>query len=89
MAKGFIRFCYLKVVDASSTGIWEKLVFEDTYKEFFMQAQQFDQQKKYTTFQEILKNNPDADQMHYLVSTAAISYIRQLNERIPDKANVR
>jgi hypothetical protein len=53
MTKGLIRFCYLKIIDASSTSHWDKYVFEDTYKEFFMQAQQFDQQKKYTTFQEI------------------------------------
>ena len=82
--KGFIKFCYTKVIDADSSGIWEKHVFENTYKEFFMQAQQFDQQKKYTTFQEILKNVPKADGMHYLVSTAAIGYIRQLNGRIPE-----
>lgn len=87
MVKGLIKFCSTKVIDANSSGIWDKRVFEDTYKEFFMQAQQFDQQKKYKTFQEILKNVPKADGMHYLVSTAAIGYIRQLNARIPDAFN--
>jgi hypothetical protein len=87
MAKGLIRLCYAKVIDASSVTAWDKYVFEATYKEFYMQAQQFDQQKKYTTFQEILENIPKADQMHYLVSTAAVGYIRQLNETIPDIAN--
>ncbi len=88
MAKGVIQICYRKIIDATSASIWDKYVFEDTYKEFLMQVQQFDQQQKYATFQEILKNTPKADQMHYLVSTAAIGYIRQLNERMPDVVNV-
>jgi hypothetical protein len=88
MTKGIIRFCYCKVIDAASTSAWEKHVFEDTYKEFFMQGQQFDQQKKYTTFGEMSEHLPRADQMHYLVSTAAVGYIRQLNEKIPDVVNM-
>ncbi|MEO7988766.1 MAG: hypothetical protein ABI663_04440 [Chryseolinea sp.] len=88
MAKGIIQICYRKIIDATSTSIWDQYVFEDTYKEFYMQVQQFDQQQKYTTFQEILKNTPKAGQMHYLVSTAAIGYIRQLNERMPDVVNL-
>ncbi|HEX5168855.1 MAG TPA: hypothetical protein VFW11_06760 [Cyclobacteriaceae bacterium] len=53
-----------------------------------MQAQQFDQTGKYAMFQELLRNNPKADQMHYLVSTAAMGYVRQLNEWMPDVVNV-
>jgi hypothetical protein len=87
MAKGLVTLCYQKLIDASSTGNWDRLVFEDTYKEYFMQAQQFDQQKRHSTFQEIVKNNPKAEAMHYLVSTAAIGYIRQLDEKIPEVTN--
>ncbi|HEY9046828.1 MAG TPA: hypothetical protein VIN08_13085 [Ohtaekwangia sp.] len=86
--KGLIRLCYTKIIDAASTGVWEKYVFEDTYREFFMQAQFYNQQQQYTTFREILESNPKADQLHYLVSTAAMGYLRQLNGRIPDVANV-
>jgi len=52
-----------------------------------MQAQQFDVEKKYSTFQEMLTNIPNADSMHYLVSTAAIGYIRQLNGKVPEVWN--
>lgn len=86
--KGIVQLCYRKIIDVTSTGVWDKYVFNDTYLEFCMQAQQFDQQKEYATFQEILKNIPKADQMHYLVSTAAVGYIRQLDEKIPDVVNV-
>ena len=88
MVKGIIQVCSRKTIDTTSTNTWDKYVFDDTYREFLMQAQQFDQQKKYATFQDILKNLPKADQMHYLVSTAAVGYIRQLNEKIPEAVNV-
>jgi hypothetical protein len=87
MTKGLIRLCYSKTIDASASGAWEKYVFDDTYREFFMQAQYYNQQQKFSTFREILENDPKADQLHALVSTAAIGYLRQLNERIPDVTN--
>lgn len=88
MIKGLIRLCYRKSIDATAIKTWDKYVFEDTYKEFYMQAQQFDQQQQYATFREMLEKIPKADQMHYLVSTAATGYIRQLNEKMPDVVNV-
>jgi hypothetical protein len=63
-------------------------VYEDTYKEFFMQAQTYNQEGKYNTFQEISENVPAASSLSYLVSTAAINYIRQLKDVVPDIANV-
>jgi len=87
MAKGIIRFCYKKIIDISAEKQWEKYVFEDTYREFFMQSQFYNQEGKYHTFQELIANVPGADKLHYLVSTAAINYIRQLNDLIPDIAN--
>ncbi len=86
--KGLIKLCYRKVIDVSSTSVWDKYVFEDTYKEYYMQAQQFDQQSKYGTFQEMVKHIPSAEQMHYLVSTAAVNYIRQLDGVFPEVLNV-
>jgi hypothetical protein len=87
MVKGLIRLCYSKIIDASASGTWEKYVFDDTYREFFMQAQYYNQQQKFSTFREILESDPKADRLHSLVSTAAIGYLRQLNERIPDITN--
>lgn len=87
MGKGLIKIAYQKLIDSNSNNIWDKCVFEDTYKEYYMQAQQFDQGKQYPNFKDLLANNPKADQMHYLVSTAAIAYIRQLNDYIPELLN--
>lgn len=87
MPKGIIRLSYRKIIDASSQKVWDKYVFEDTYQEFYMQSQFYNQENKYSTFQELLENVPNADRLHYLTSTAAIGYIRQLNQIIPDIAN--
>lgn len=87
MAKAVIRLCYRKIIDATSSSRWDKLVFEATHKEFFMQAQQFDQQKRYTTFNEIIAYVPKSEALHYLVSTAIMGYLRELKGIIPDIQN--
>jgi hypothetical protein len=88
MTKGLIQLCYRKIIDADSQKVWDKYVFEDTYMEFFMQAQTYNQEGKHSTFQEISENVPAASNLSYLVSTVAINYIRQLKDIIPDIANV-
>jgi hypothetical protein len=82
-----ITLCYRKVVDVNSQGSWEKMVFEDSYGEFKMQAQLFNPEKKFKTFAELLQNNPDAQRLHFLVSPAVVGYLRQLNGIIPDILN--
>lgn len=82
-----IRLCYRKIIDADSRKAWDKAVFDDTHLEFYMQAQRLDPEGKFNIFQELIENVPNADQLHYLTSTAAVSYIRQLKDIIPDIAN--
>ena len=78
MQKALIRLCYRKIIDATAVKPWEKFVFDDTYTEFLMQVQLYNQEKKYTSFSELLQHVPAAEKLHFLVSTAAIGYIRQL-----------
>ncbi|PLK43726.1 hypothetical protein [Emticicia sp. TH156] len=87
MAKGIVKFCYKKVIDKGSQGSWDKLVFDDTWLEFSMQSQFFNKDGKYETYKDIVKNIPGAEKLNYLVSTAAINYIRQLNNLVPDVFN--
>ncbi|HKZ67537.1 MAG TPA: hypothetical protein VJ111_14325 [Chitinophagaceae bacterium] len=87
MKKRVIHFCYRKVIDASSKKPWDKYVFESTYTEFLMQAQFYNQEKKYTTFGGLQLNVPNAEKLHFLVSAAIVGYLQQLEERIPDILN--
>ncbi|MFN3850289.1 MAG: hypothetical protein ACK4NY_12715 [Spirosomataceae bacterium] len=85
--KGIIQLCYRKIIDINSQKTWDKYVFDDTYMEFFMQSQFYNQEGKYITFQEILNAHPEAEKIHFLTSTAAVGYIQQLNEIMPDVLN--
>lgn len=87
MAKHTITLCYRKIIDASSTKPWDKMVFEDSYLEFKMQAQLYNQEKKYRSFAQLVQHVPGTDHLHFLVSAAVTGYIGQLNEITPDIVN--
>jgi hypothetical protein len=84
MAKGIIRLCYRKIIDASSQKMWDKYVFESSYAEFLMQSQLYNQEKKHNSFAELLIAVPDAEKLHFLVSAAIGGYMQQLNGIVPD-----
>ncbi|WP_231426711.1 MULTISPECIES: hypothetical protein [Pedobacter] len=84
MPKKVITICYRKIIDDSNLNYWDKFVHEDSFLEFKMQSQFYNQEEKYTTFAEIMLNVPDADKLHFLVSAAITGYLRQLNGIIPD-----
>lgn len=82
-----ITLCYRKIIDATATRPWDKLVWEDSYAEFRMQAQTFNPGNAYRSFGEILHYVPNAERLHFLVSGAVTGYLHQLNERMPDILN--
>jgi len=87
MTKKIIRLCYRKIIDASSQKTWDKYVFDSTYTEFLMQSQFYNQQKKYSSFGELIQNVPGAEKLHFLVSAAIVGYLKQLDGVIPDILN--
>jgi hypothetical protein len=89
MANKIIRLSYCIIIDSTSRNAWDKLVFEDTYTEFLMQSQYYNQDKKYYTFSELIANVPAAEKLHFLVSSAVIGYLKQLNGKIPDILNTQ
>ncbi|TGE25157.1 hypothetical protein E5K00_08155 [Hymenobacter aquaticus] len=79
-----ITLCYRKLIDAASVRAWDKLVFEDTYAEFRLQAQNFNPGQQYRSFGQLLQHTPGAGQLHFLVSAAARGYVQQLGGLVPD-----
>jgi hypothetical protein len=79
-----ITLCYRKLLDASATRPWDKLVLDDSYREFRMQAQYFNPEKKYRTFGELLHYVPGASRLHGLTSGAITGYLQQLGGVVPD-----
>jgi len=88
MEKFVIRLVYRKIIDGGSQDPWEKLVFDDTYSEFLMQAQTFDPHKIYNTYRELILNMPDASKLPFMVSPSILGYLRQLNGKIPNIVNL-
>lgn len=77
--KSKIRLAYRLVIDNSSTFVWDKYVFEDTYQEYLLQHQQFNSKENpQNTFRELLSENEKAVQLHYLVGISANNYVEQL-----------
>ena len=67
-----IRLALRVVIGQNSASLWEKYIFEDTYKEYIMQQQRFnDKENPAITFRELLAVNPEADQLHSLEGTVA------------------
>jgi len=85
--RGKIRLCYRKMITIDSVGTWERLVFNDSFTEFKMQAQYYDQENKHHTFAQLLQHAPNANQLHFLVSGAIVGYVKQLNGIVPDVTN--
>lgn len=82
-----IQIAYRKIITVKSTSSWEQFVFEDSYKEFRMQFQFYNASNNYATFSKLLADNPAADKLHFLVSSAVTGYIAQLGGKIPDVQN--
>ena len=83
-----IQISYRKIISAQSTSAWEQLVFEDTYREFLMQFQLYNKEKKYRAFSQLLAAMPvHAEKLHFLVSSAITGYVLQLGNKIPDVKN--
>jgi len=79
-----VRICYRKLINAQTQKTWERYVFDSSYKEFLMQAQYYDPERKHNTFGEILMNKKESEKLHFLVSSSVICYLQQLNGKIPD-----
>ncbi len=63
------------------------LVWESTWSEYQLQVQNYDKDKRFTLFSELLHQVPAAEKLHFLVSASVTGYLRQLNGKVPDILN--
>lgn len=74
-----IKLAFRIVIDQSSEMIWDRYVFDDTYFEYKIQHQVFDNKENpVKNYWEVLQKNPNAKQIPFLLSGAASSYVSQL-----------
>lgn len=87
MPKRVIVLCYRKIIDAVANKAWDKMVFESTYLEFKMQAQNFSLGTVYTSYADLLRNIPNAQRLTGMVAPSVTGYIQQLGGIMPDILN--
>ncbi|MGQ2982340.1 hypothetical protein [Flavobacterium sp.] len=66
------------VIDSNSQNPWDRYIFEDSYREYLMQQQLYnDKDNPKNTFRELLAENPKAEKLHFLTGMAAEHYVSQ------------
>ncbi|UKB84633.1 hypothetical protein LF887_03045 [Chryseobacterium sp. MEBOG06] len=74
-----VKLAFRIVIDQSSEMAWDRYIFEDTYFEYKIQHQVFDDKENpVKNYWELLQNNPNAKQIPFLLSSAAGNYVTQL-----------
>lgn len=87
--KTIIRLAFRLVIDQHSTHPWDRLVFEDTYQEYRIQHLVFNNKNQPSQhYWELIRSNPHAQQIPFLLSTAVENYVHQLNGEITSITDV-
>ncbi|HTH82918.1 MAG TPA: hypothetical protein VL490_08275 [Mucilaginibacter sp.] len=83
MRTALIKLLYRQVIDASSTGSFERNVFNVTYDEFKLKSQAYNPAGDLTTFTQLKAHDGRANSLHYKISFAAGNLIAALDNKIP------
>jgi len=83
MDKAFIKLSYRQVIDAQSTGNFERNVLYASYNEFLLKSQAYNPEKKFTSFREMVNNDGRANSLHYKSGFAVGNFVEALNKKIP------
>lgn len=81
--KAKIRLAFRITIDQNSAHLWDRYVFEDTFQEYKIQHQVYnDKNNPVNHYWELLAQNENANKIQFLLSAAAENYIKQLNGEI-------
>ena len=84
MTNAYVKLAYRQVIDITSQSDFERDVFNDSYQEFLMQVQTYNQDNQYTTWQQVRTAVPKAEEaLPYKVGFAITLYVRDLQHKIP------
>jgi hypothetical protein len=83
MTKAIIKLTYKQVIDASSTGDFEKNVLFASYQEFLLKSQAYNPGNKLKTFSEMKNNDGRANSLHYKLSFVIGYFIETLKNKVP------
>ncbi|GAA3959956.1 hypothetical protein [Mucilaginibacter dorajii] len=87
MSNRVITLCYRKIIDINAAKQWDKLVFEASYMEFKMQAQNYSGGTAFTSYADLLRHVPNAQAIAGMVMPAITGYVQQFANIVPDILN--
>lgn len=84
-----INLSYKCIINSKSSDRLEQMIFNDTYLEFKLQFQNFND-GRLETFNSLIKVKPELEnKLNFLVSAGATNHILQLNNLIPGIKNTQ
>jgi hypothetical protein len=83
MAKAIIKLAYRQVINASSAGVTEQRIWNDSYNEFLLKIQSYNQENKLTRFSDIVARDGRANSLHYKISFAVLQHLGSFKNKIP------
>ncbi len=87
MEKTIIQLTYRQVIDHSSDGFLEKMIFQLSYDEFKLKSQVYNPEQKLTSFSQMKAIDGRANSLHYKSGFAVSGYLEALNKNIPGVIN--
>lgn len=78
-----IKIAFRQIIDVKSTGEFEKNIFNDSFSEFYLQAQAYNPNRQFRTLKELIEYNPKANSLHYKVGFSIGRYVQALQKNIP------
>ncbi|WP_449386823.1 hypothetical protein [Chryseobacterium lineare] len=89
MMRAKIKLAFRIVIDHNSEMVWDQYIFEDTYFEYKIQHQVFDDpENPVRNYWELLAKNSQAEKMPFLLSSAVVNYVSQLKGEIKSLPDV-
>jgi hypothetical protein len=87
--KAKIKLAFRIVIDKDSALVWDKYIFDDTYFEYKIQHQVFDDKENpVKNYWELLAKNPHSERIPFLLSASVANYVTQLNGEIKSLPDV-
>ncbi|MFT4032997.1 MAG: hypothetical protein QM669_11305 [Siphonobacter sp.] len=75
---------YGKFIDQTSSGEFERKIFQQSYDEFALKCQEYNPSSQFFSLSQMTANNPKANSLHYKTALAIGNTIKELNHIIPD-----
>jgi hypothetical protein len=83
MEKIMLKLMYRQVTDAQSLSVFERQIFNESYREMLIKSQEYNPDGQLATFAELTGHNPKANSLHHKVGLSVFNTVAGLNYIIP------